>query len=64
MKIGLLGIIVGLISLVLGVISRVTMMPLPVAPGGLEAEVWLNFANTCFLFSIAFLLFESNKAKK
>jgi hypothetical protein len=64
MKIGMIGIIAGLISLVLGVISRVTMIPLPVAPGGLEAEVWLNFANTCFLFSIAFLLFESNKAKK
>ena len=64
MKIGLLGIIAGLISLVLGIVSRVTLTPLPVAPGGLEAEVWLNFANTCFLFAIAFMYLESHKAKK
>ena len=64
MKIGLIAIVAGLISLVLGVISRLTMIPLPVAPNGLEAEVWLNFSNTCFLFAIAFMYLESHKAKK
>jgi hypothetical protein len=53
---------VALISLVLGVISRITMKPLPIAPGGgLEASVLVKFAGICLLLAIALLMSQSVK---
>ena len=52
----------GFLSLVAAIISRFTMRPLAIAPGGgLQAEVLLNFANTCFLVAITFILLGQKK---
>lgn len=45
-------LIIAGISLVIGIISRVTLKPL--GPGGIEAQAFLQFANTCLLAVIAF----------
>ncbi|RKY33954.1 MAG: hypothetical protein DRP69_05745 [Candidatus Duberdicusella sinuisediminis] len=51
---GIVALIVAGISLVLGIISRIILQPLPILPGGgVEAEVFLNFTNTCLLAAIA-----------
>ena len=48
---------VALISLALGVISRITMKPIPIAPGGgIEASVLMKFTGTCLLLAIALLM--------
>ena len=52
-------LVVGLISLVVGIISRYTLIPVP--PVRLEAHAILQFTNTCFLLSIALLLFATLK---
>lgn len=52
---------IGLISLVVAIISRITMMPVPVVAGGLEASAILQFANTCFLVTIVLMLGEMVK---
>ncbi|KPK97034.1 MAG: hypothetical protein AMJ95_11295 [Omnitrophica WOR_2 bacterium SM23_72] len=53
---------VALISILLGIISRLTMKPLPIAPGGgIEASVLLKFAGTCLLLAIALLMSASVK---
>ncbi len=47
-----------IISLVLGVVSRVMVHPIPNNGYGLEAEAFLQFANTCLLATIALLLMD------
>ena len=47
-----LAIVVGVISLVVGIISRLTLTPVAIIPGGLEAQAFLTFANTCFLLAV------------
>lgn len=46
------------ISFVLSVISRLTMKVIPIAPGGIEAEAFLAFTNTCLLISITLILLQ------
>jgi len=58
-----ISILVGGISLILGLISRFTMVPLNVARGGVEAEAFLAFTNTCLLIAITFILLEIVKNK-
>ena len=56
-------IVVGVVSLALGVISRLSMRPLPIARGGIEASVLMDFTDTCLLLAIALLLIPSAKEK-
>lgn len=51
-------LIVGLISLILGIISRLTATPFIV-----EANAFLRFTNTCFLFAISVGLLQLLKLK-
>jgi len=46
------------ISLVIGVISRILVTPIPAGTGGIEANAFLRFTNTCLLAVIAFKLLE------
>ena len=62
-KVADIAIGIALISLVLGIFSRVTMQPLAVAPGGIEASVLLQFTNTCLLLAIALLIAQLVKKK-
>jgi hypothetical protein len=57
-------LIVAGISFVLGIISRAIVQPLGIFPGGIEAETFLNFTNTCLLAAIAFILLELAKVCK
>ncbi len=50
---------IGLVSLVVGIVSRLLVVPVP--PLGLEANALLNFANSCFLLSIAMGLMQCKK---
>ena len=50
---------IGIVSLIVGVISRLLVVPIP--PMGLEARALLQFANTCFLLSIAVSLLQCKK---
>ncbi len=53
-SLAIVALIVAGISLVLGIVSRIILQPLPILPGGgVEAEVFLNFTNTCLLAAIA-----------
>ena len=52
-------IALGLISLIIGIISRITVTP--VGPGGIEANAFLAFTNTCLLLAIALILLEIKK---
>lgn len=64
-KIENIAIMLGLISLIVGIISRITMMPVAIVPGGgLEAQSFLTFTNTCFLIAITFLLLRVLETKK
>lgn len=56
-----IAVIVGVISLVVGIISRLTLQP--VQPGGIEAQAFLQFTNTCFLAAIALGVLELLKSK-
>jgi hypothetical protein len=50
-------LLLAVVSLILGIISRFIMIPIPIAPGGgVEASVFLQFANVCLLLAIALLL--------
>ncbi|MFC1658781.1 hypothetical protein ACFL1D_05305 [Candidatus Omnitrophota bacterium] len=50
-------LIVAVVSLVLGIYSRLTLNPLPFAPGkGIEAQAFLQFTNTCLLIAIALMV--------
>lgn len=53
--------IIGIICLVAAVISRITMIPIMLVPGGLEAGALLAFTNTCLLISIVLMLTEMGK---
>lgn len=55
-KLGLVALAVAGVSLVLGIISRFTMVPLPLAPTGIQAVTFLECTNTCLLAAIAFAL--------
>ena len=57
-KIAVLVLVLGGLSLILGIVSRFTMTPVPIVKGGLEAETFLLFTNTCVLASIALILLE------
>ncbi|GEM_PF-2649365 len=52
-------LLIGVVSLVVGVVSRFMVVPVP--PIGLEAKALLNFANSCFLLSIALALVQCKK---
>lgn len=54
-------IVVAAVSLVLGIISRLAMVRIPLAPGGMSAFVFLEFANTCLLIAITFILLKMSK---
>jgi len=56
-----IGLVCALLALVVGVVSRVTMTPINLLPGGLEAESFLAFTNTCLLVAVVFLLLERKK---
>ncbi len=59
-----IAIVVGFISLIAGVISRLTMRPIAMVRGGLEAQSMLLFTMACFIIAIAFLLLELVQSKK
>lgn len=44
---------VAVVSLIVGIISRFTQIPIALVPGGLKANVFLAFTNTCLLLAIA-----------
>ncbi|UCC38717.1 MAG: hypothetical protein JSV96_12945 [Candidatus Aminicenantes bacterium] len=47
-------IIIAVISLILGIISRILVCPFPFGRiHGIEAQAYLQFAQTCLLFAIA-----------
>jgi len=53
--------VIGIVSLVAAVVSRLTMTPIAVIPGGLEADALLTFTNTCLLISIIIMMGEMGK---
>lgn len=53
--------IIGIVSLIAAVVSRVTMTPIAIVPGGLEASALLAFTNTCLLISMVLMLGEAGK---
>jgi hypothetical protein len=55
-KLALVALVVGALSLIIGIISRLTMIVIPIAPNGLEAQNMLDFTNTCLLAAIALSL--------
>ena len=63
-KIASFSLIVAGISFMLAFVSRFTMTPLPLAPGNILAEDFLQFTNTCLLITIAFLLIDMARGKR
>jgi len=55
-----LALLLAALSFVVGVISKITLKPVPILPGGLEAEALLIFTNTCILFAVALKLMGKN----
>jgi hypothetical protein len=52
-----ISLVAAAISLILGIISRLTITPVPLAPGkGIEAQAFLQFTNTCLLIAITLML--------
>jgi len=52
-----ISLVAAAISLVIGIISRLTITPIPLAPGkGIEAQAFLAFTNTCLLIAIALMV--------
>jgi len=50
--------------LVVGIASRITLNPVPIAPGrGIEAQAFLAFTNTCLLIAITLTLLDIAKKK-
>ena len=59
-----ISLVVAAISLVLGIVSRLTLTPLPLAPGrGIEAQAFLAFTNTCLLIAITLTVLGIAKKK-
>jgi hypothetical protein len=59
-----ISLVVAAISLILGVVSRLTLTPLPLAPGrGIEAQAFLAFTNTCLLIAITLTVLDIAKKK-
>ena len=59
-----IALVVAAISLIVGIISRLTLVPVPIAPGkGIEAQAFLAFTNTCLLIAITLTLLEIAKRK-
>jgi hypothetical protein len=56
-----IAIVLAVVSLVLGVVSRATMNPIPVFPGGLQAQALLMLANTFLLAAIVAILMQMAK---
>ena len=56
-----LALTVAAVSFVLAIVSRMTMKMIPLAPGGLEAQALLAFANTCLLTAVVALLMQLTK---
>ena len=46
------------VSIIAGLISRLTMTPISLAPGGVEAQTFLSFTDTALLVAITFILLE------
>jgi len=59
--IGTVAMIIGIVCLIAAVVSRISMTPIMLVPGGLEAGAILAFANTCLLISIVLILSEMGK---
>lgn len=59
-----IAIVIAAISLIVGIISRLTLAPVAMVRGGLEAQALLAFTNTCLLIAITFILLEILKSKK
>jgi len=52
-----IALVLAAVSFILGVISRLTVTPIPIVPkGGMEAQAFLQFTNTCLLAAIALIL--------
>ena len=51
-NVGYLSLLVGLVSLVLGIASKLFVLSI----GGMESSVLMQFAQTCFLLTIAISL--------
>ncbi len=58
----IIAIAAAVVSIVIGIISRLMIQPIPVA-GGIEAQSFLDFTNTCLLFAIALLVLGMAKEK-
>lgn len=54
-------IVIAVISLIVGIVSKLTMTPVAFLPGGLEAQAFLVFTNTCLLIAITLILLEMLK---
>lgn len=55
-------IVLAILSIFTGVLSRLMVVPVPIA-NGIEAQSFLDFANTCLLFAIALLVLGLAKQK-
>ena len=49
---------IGVISLIMGIFSKLTLTPIAILPGGLSAQAFLLFANTCLLLCITLILLQ------
>ena len=59
-----IAIVVSAVSLIVVIISKLTLTPIAIVPGGLEAQALLGFANTCLLIAITFILLGLLKSKE
>jgi hypothetical protein len=57
-KIAILVLVIAVISFAAAVYTKITLQPLYVLPGGLNSDNFLNFADTCLLLAIVFLLWK------
>ena len=55
-KLAILTLVVAAVSFILGVISKVMLQPFSILPGGVTADNFLNFTDTCLLAAIVFAL--------
>jgi len=56
-----IAIIIAAISLVVGIVSRLTLQP--IGPMRIQAQAFLQFANTSLLVAITFAILQLLKAK-
>jgi len=59
-----IAMVVAAISLIAGIISRLTLTPVAIVRGGLEAQALLAFTNTCLLIAITFILLKMLETKQ